>query len=146
MTEKSEIVEIYSIYVQTITANEQRRQTLAAFYLSLVAAGIALLASEKDIQYIAIAIPITIVSLVWFATIRYFRNLAKAKFIVIADLESNFEIKPFTKEWEYYKQEKGRLKIGLTHLELIIPIVIFYSSTAYVLYWMFQPIIIKFAC
>ena len=125
MGEKEEIVGIYCAYVQTITANEQRRQTLAAFYLSLVAAGIALIASEKDIQYIAIAIPISIVSLVWFSTVCYFRNLAKAKFKVIADLESNFEIKPFANEWIYYKAEKGWLIIGLTRLELVIPIVIF---------------------
>ncbi len=146
MSNKQENVNIYGIYVQTITANEQRRQTLAALYLSLVAAGIALLASEKITHYIAVAIPISIVSIVWFATIKYFRNLAKAKFKVIEELEKDFEIKPFGREWEYYKMEKGGLKIGLTHLELIIPIVIFTASSIYVLYRMFQPIILKLSC
>ncbi|TXL12628.1 hypothetical protein BMR04_15250 [Methylococcaceae bacterium HT3] len=74
MNDMQNIVEIYGVYVQTITANEQRRQALSAFYLSVVAAGIALLASEKEIEYLAIAVPISIVSLVWLSTIQYFRN------------------------------------------------------------------------
>ncbi len=146
MNDKQGNVQIYGIYVQTITANEQRRQTLAALYLSLIAAGIALLASDKVTQYIAIAIPVSIVSIVWFSTIRYFRNLAKAKFKVIAELESDFDIKPFEREWEYYKLERGGFKIGLTHLELIIPIVIFSISSAYIIYYLFGPIILKLSC
>lgn len=134
MNDMQNIVEIYGVYVQTITANEQRRQALSAFYLSLVAAGIALLASEKEIEYLAIAVPISIVSFVWFSTIQYFRNLAKAKFKVIAELEDCFEIKPFAHEWGYYKQEKGKYTIGLTHLELIIPSVLFVASSIFIVY------------
>lgn len=146
MSEKNNIVEIYGIYVQTITANEQRRQALAAFYLSLVAVGSALLASEKFTQYIAIAFPISIVSLVWFSSIRYFKNLAKAKFKVIDELEDTFEIKPFKHEWEYYKKEKSVLRLGLTQLELIIPAFIFIISSTYVAYWLFQSKITNFFC
>jgi len=134
MSDKQDLIQLYGIYVQTISANEQRRQTLSALYLSLVAAGIALLGSGKEIQYLAIAVPIAVISLVWFSTIRYFRNLAKAKFKVISEFEENFEIKPFFREWKYYKQEKGGLKIGLTHLELIIPITIFVVSISYIVY------------
>ena len=146
MSDRQEIVELYGIYVQTITANEQRRQALAAFYLSLVAAGIAMLASDKDIQYLTIAIPISIVSLVWFATISYFRNLAQAKFKVIGDLEAKFEIKPFTDEWRYYKDARGKWRIGLTHLELIVPATLFITSISYIGYTILAQVISKFAC
>ncbi len=146
MSDKSENLAVYGIYVQTITANEQRRQALAAFYLSLVAAGIALLASDEITQYVAIAIPISIVSIVWFSTIKYFRNLAKAKFKVIEELENDFVIKPFAKEWEFYKSGGSRFKISLTHIELIIPVMIFIVSTLYVLYSFYQFIKLWFEC
>ena len=146
MSDNPRNIDIYSVYVQTITANEQRRQALAAFYLSLVAAGIALFASEKITEYVAIVIPISIISMVWFSTIRYFRRLAKAKFKVISELESGFDIKPFAKEWEYYKSGQGRLKIGLTHIELIIPALIFVVSTSYVLYRVYSFIALNISC
>jgi len=146
MSDKSENLAVYGIYVQTITANEQRRQALAAFYLSLVAAGIALLASDKITQYVAIAIPISIVSIVWFSTIKYFRNLAKAKFKVIEELENDFFIKPFAKEWEFYKSAGSRFRISLTHIELIIPATIFVVSTSYVLYSLYQFIKLWISC
>jgi len=143
MSEGTGSADIYGIYVQTITANEQRRQALVAFYLSLVAAGIALLTSEKVTEYVAIAIPIALVSMIWFSTIRYFRSLAKAKFKVIADLENDFHIKPFTKEWEYYNSERGKFALGLTHIELIIPAIIFLTSSSYILYEFYQFLALK---
>ena len=107
MTDKEEALELYKTYVDTITANEQRRQQLAAFYLSLVAAGIALLGTIKGIDPLAVLGPMFVIAAVWYATIRYFRRLAQAKFKVIAELESHFTIRPFQLEHRYYKSKSN---------------------------------------
>lgn len=137
MADNSHIIGIYSAYIQTITANENRRQALSAFYLSIIAAGVALLASKSDVHYIVIAIPAAVVSLVWYFTLKYFRSLAKAKFKVIESLESQLEFKPFSTEWEHYNNDGDGLKFGLTQLEVIIPISIFTLNILYIFYWLF---------
>ncbi|MGB0689415.1 MAG: RipA family octameric membrane protein [Candidatus Puniceispirillum sp.] len=47
------------------------------------------------------------------ATIRYFRRLAKAKFMVIEELERTWSIQPFKLEWGYFKSENPEKKIQI---------------------------------
>ncbi len=80
---------------------------------------------------IFLSLPITFVSLIWFLTIRQFRELAKAKFQVIAELEKSFEIKPFELEWNYYKIRNLR-KFGLSQIEMLLPFTIFLCGFAHI--------------
>jgi hypothetical protein len=142
MTEKEQILELYKTFVETITANEQRRQALSAFYTSLIAAGgAASNSSAFDSELLALAI--LIVSLIWLVSVRYFRRLAWAKFAVIHEMESHFALRPFEREWQYFTtttDAKRRLvprrwsRWTLTHFDQVIPSLTAAASLCYLLY------------
>ena len=148
MMEKSEMLELYSVYAQTVTANEQRRQALSAFYTSLIAIGVVLLSSDNNYDRVWIISALFVVSVIWYFTIRYFRRLAKAKFEVIKLMESHFAVQPFGLEWKFFKGElpgnvetpkkKRRwVQISLTHFDMAIPLIMLVSCGAYLLYRLF---------
>ena len=127
-------LELYKTFVDTITATEQRRQQASGIYLSLLSAGAATLGIAKDLDPIFIVIPALTVSLIWLASIFYFRGLAEAKFKVINQLEAGWSLKPFDLEWEAFKkirEKKPILKVSLTHLEMVPPALIFLVSCVY---------------
>lgn len=138
MTEKEEILELYKTYVVTITANEQRRQQLSAFYLSLVAAGVAALGAIKNLDPLYIVGPAFVISLIWYMSIKYFRALAKAKFKVVAEMENRFPVQPFALEWKFYKDDnktedakERTVRPGLSHLDMAVPFVLLLASGGY---------------
>ncbi|MQY42605.1 hypothetical protein GG681_08110 [Epibacterium sp. SM1969] len=130
MTTQTDEVAIYQVYVQTITATEQRRQNAAAVYLAIVSALVALAGSDYKVDPVYLAVPITLVGLIWTLTIRYFRRLAKAKFAVIHEMEKGWAFKPFDREWENYKSLKA-WKVSLTHIETTVPALIFLGGIGY---------------
>lgn len=145
MTDKEEILELYKVFVGTITANEQRRLQLTAVFLTLMAAGVTALGTIKDIDPMYIVAPAFVVSLVWFSGIRHFRRLAKAKFKVIATMERHFSIRPFELEWNIFsssadggstkdENRKPRFRFGLARLEMFVPGALMFLSGLYVLY------------
>lgn len=144
MTEKSEIIELYSVFVGTVTASEQRRQTLSAFYTSLIAAGAAVLGSGSEFDSAWIVSAILIVSVIWFMTMRYFRRLASAKFKVIREMESHFSMQPFDMEWHHFKNKPSKdgesmiprrwSQWTLTHFDQVVPLLATVFSTAYLIY------------
>lgn len=147
MTDRAEILELYKVFVDTITANEQRRQTLSAFYTSLIAAGAALLGSGRHYDPVWIVSAVLVVSLIWFLTMRYFRRLAQAKFKVIGEMETHFELRPFELEWRHFKNKSSTdsetvkprkwSRWTLTHFDQVIPLLAAISSAGYLLYRVF---------
>lgn len=142
MTDKTELIELYKIVVNTITANEQRRQQGNAVYLSMVAAGMAAIGGIKNFDPVYLALPALPISLIWFASVRYFRQLARAKFRVIGEIEKNFSIRPFELEWQHFKSSTDgnlrlpkwlRLRFGLTHLEMCVPAFLAAASALYLM-------------
>ena len=127
--------ELYSVFVGTITAAEQRRQQISSIYYSILMAVAAFLGSNIEVDIVYIILPLSLISFIFFAKIRYFRNLASAKFEVIQSLENEWDIKPFDIEWQAFKKQK-KLRLGglLTHLEAAIPFIIAVSGIIYSIY------------
>lgn len=125
--------EIYSVYVGTITAAEQRRQQSSVLYLSMISAGVVFWGGVPTFDPIFVIGPITVISLIWFLTIAYFRALAEAKFAVIQHLEKEWPIQPFALEWNHFKKPKKAsfLTVALTKLEMLLPAVIFSAAFVY---------------
>lgn len=138
MTGEGDITALYTTYVATITANEQRRAQMSSIYLSAFAAvGAAFGALKLDFVYAAA--PILVVALIWFASIRYFRRLASAKFKVVAELEALLPYQPFAKEWAFYKgsadpDKEQKKYLGLAHLDMMVPAILALASAGYLIF------------
>lgn len=81
MSATNQEIAIYETFVLTITAAEKRRQQASSLYVFLISTGYTLIGTIEDMRTTYILIPIILISLIWWQTIIYFRNLAKAKFL-----------------------------------------------------------------
>ncbi len=151
MTERQETLELYKTFVETITANEHRRQSLSAVYTSLIASALALVASDAEFDLAWISLGVFVVALVWFLSVRYFRRLAAAKFEVVKKMEREFCIQPFALEWLYFKhkapKEKGDgpekrkwARVTLTHYDQAVPLLAMLFSGGYLLWLAYQGV------
>ena len=134
MTDLDRKLEIYKVFVTTITANENRRQQTSTVYLGMVAAVVTAAGVVRDIPLIYPALVILSISVIWFFTIRYFRRLAKAKFAVVSKIEEGLPIAAFEMEWQILSAGKNN-RIGLTHLEMFVPSLIAASCAVYIVFW-----------
>ena len=137
-------LELYQVYVTTITATEARRQQANTAYLSFTGVSVAIF-SAGHLSTFWFAVLLFLISLIWEATVRYFRRLSQAKFHVIGKLEKEWLLKPFGAEWEHFKthQSSGTDQIGigvryiplsLTYVELAVPVAMNRLCIAYLLW------------
>lgn len=125
----TERLELYRVVVDGITANEARRQQMMTVYVSLMVAGFAAMGSIETLDPLFVVIPALPLSVVWYASLRYFRALATAKFKVIAHLEKGFSVKPFEMEWK----SMCHPKVGLSVLEMTLPVVIMLACVVFLI-------------
>lgn len=126
----SERLELYRVMVDTVTANEARRQQMMTVYVSLVVGGFAAMGSIDDFDPLYFAIPALPLSLIWWSSLRYFRALATAKFSVIDHLEKGFSFQPFAMEWKNMRRQEPSLSV----LEMTLPATTAVASGVYLLF------------
>jgi hypothetical protein len=131
-----QLLQLHSTIVETACASETKRQSVSVASAGLISAGVAIFASDKDFTFAYLTVPLLIVSSIWFVTVRFYQQLANAKWKVIHELEEHFAYKPFKREWELYKRDKGLFTFGPSTLEQIIPALIFLGTAAYGVIWM----------
>jgi len=138
MAKEAEILEIYKIFVDTITANEQRRQKINSVFITLSATGIAAAGAIEDLDPIYVAVPGLLVGLIWFAQVRFLKRLATAKFQVIEQLEERLSYRPFAEEWKFFKGSDetpfSSFRFGLSGLEMIVPLVLLLGCSLYLIH------------
>ena len=124
--------------VDTVSANEQRRQQISSVFITLLAAGFGLAGAIQDFNMVYATAPAFVVSLVWFAQVRFLKRLAIAKFHVISQLEEEFSYQPFAEEWRFLKLDsatKGkRLRLNLSDLEMVVPFCVFLASAIHLVW------------
>ena len=84
------------------------------------------------------AIIILIIALTWFAAIKSFRRLAKAKFAVVKELEKDFHLPPFQREDIYFKASRSRFIWRTGVFEMVPPILAIFGSGGYLVYRLFR--------
>ena len=131
----NERIEIYKVVVDTIIANEGRRQRAATACLGMIAAITTAMAAIPELPLIAPMLAILVIALTWLATVWYFRRLAQAKFAVIAEIEESLVVPAFKHEWQHFKNGRTFFHLSLTYLEMVVPVLAAASSAAYILYW-----------
>lgn len=140
MDKHSQAVALHGKLVDTACASETKRQSVSVTSAALISAGAAWVASDKDFVFAYLILPLMIVSAIWFVTVRYYQQLAKAKWTVIHEIEEELAYQPFKREWQIYKECKGRFTFGPSALEQIVPALIFLASAACASIWLIRAI------
>ena len=132
--ERSKILlEQYKLYVESSAKVSDRRGAANTFLLTANTALVTVygLVAGRDIALGAVAgpwrwlIPLAglTLCLAWFAGLRAYRTLNKAKFAVIHEFERHLPARPFDLEWRHLSRGKFWLYTPLTHVEQLVPAV-----------------------
>jgi hypothetical protein len=122
VSEDARVLELYKLAVEMADRVSGRRTAANAFFLTLhggLAAAVGILGQatspENDDSLYLLLAPIAglALSAAWFLLLRSYRDLNKAKFTVITEMETDLPVQIFAKEWEQLKKDpvegwKGR--------------------------------------
>lgn len=140
MDKTEQLLTMHTILVETACASETKRQSVSVSSAALISAGAAWVASDENLVRSYLILPLMIVSSIWFVTVRYYQQLAKAKWEVIGEIEDSLTFQPFKREWQLYKTRKHPLTFGPSTLEQVIPGLILCASTVYGLGWLIAAV------
>lgn len=137
MAEDSRILELYKLAVEMADRVSARRTAANAFFLTLhggLAATVGILGqststSPRDEWLYLLLAPIAglALSAAWYLLLKSYRDLNRAKFAVITEMESELPAQIFEKEWRQLKKDpvkgwRGRYAEQGT-VERVVPIV-----------------------
>lgn len=107
-------LELYKLAVEMADRTSARRAGANTFFFTLHAAlasfvGVVSAARKPpphgDVPtfdafgLVVVALAGVVLSMTWWALLRYYRRLNRAKFVVINDMETGFPAQPYTREW-----------------------------------------------
>ena len=128
-------LEQYKLYVEMADRVSQRREQANRFYVSLVAAIVALLVVLARFDVADGAWPVVFLisglfgaalSVVWFVNIRSYRQLNSAKFAIINKMEEQLPTSGYADEWELLRPKDGPAKyFQLSRIEQFVPAIFF---------------------
>lgn len=118
----TEITDIYGAYVSALLHNEGKRQNANQIYLTISLAVITAYSTIEAFPKLYAVSMIGFVAVIWILTILFYRNLARAKFKVLLEMERQLAFDPFTKEWA--AMPSAHRRVGLTRLEVLAPFVL----------------------
>ncbi len=121
------VLEIYKMLVEMADRVSQRRQSANSFYLSVntaIIGGSAFLAQLPDtrISLTVVAIAGIAISLLWIRNIRSYKELNRAKFKVISDLEKRLPTAAYSDEWKLLDPDgDGERYTPFHKVEVMVP-------------------------
>ncbi len=135
---QSERLALYKLLVEQTNVNGATRRDSARFFLTFNTGAFTLLGLAVSNHWIdgvlkdtslfvrvalaAMALLMTLVSVLWLLLIRYYGRIATAKFEAILEVEKKFEIQPYRMESERLWTPKTRW-FSATTIESSIPII-----------------------
>lgn len=106
------VLEIYKMSVDMADRVSARRASANAYFVTIqgaLVAALGFLAGRKPAVDDRFLVAITIVGLItsctWFLLLRSYRDLNRAKFKVINDLERMLPVQPFADEWSELRRD-----------------------------------------
>ncbi|ULR50231.1 RipA family octameric membrane protein [Streptomyces deccanensis] len=132
--ESSDDLELYKLAVEMADRVSSRRGIANAFFLSVQSAMVTLIGfSRPQVEpspwWIALALALAGVALsaTWWMQLRSYRDLNRAKFVVINRLEERLPVQIFADEWQVLQRDRKRGWRGryaeLGTSERVVPIV-----------------------
>jgi hypothetical protein len=118
---------IFELYLATAEKVSDRRAQANSWMLSVNSAIVALygylqsdkMAAQRAVWFWVIPAAGAIVCLAWWALLKSYRELNRAKFAVLEELETDLPASPFGREREIYKEDGRR---SLSQVESLIPV------------------------
>lgn len=125
----SERFALYKLLIEQANVIAEARRDTNRFFLTFhtaTAAALAVAISRAIVVptplLIALALTLIVVSMLWWALLRYYGRLAGAKFEIIIEVEKGFDIQPFAlEESKVWKGKKP--DFGATAIEGFVPLV-----------------------
>ena len=125
-------LEQYKLYVEMADRVSQRREQSNRFYVTLLAAIASLLILAARLGVAEGVWPVVFLitgvfgvalSVVWHFNINSYRQLNRAKFDIIGELEKQLPSAPYADEWKLLRPQDGPAKyIQLTRVERFVPV------------------------
>lgn len=132
--DKSQIIEIYKIYLQMADKISDRRQSANSYFLTINTVIVGLIsyvsfgAIIKNFHsfYGLISIAGMLICYSWYRLIRSYKDLNSGKFKVVHEIEKLLPISPFDDEWEILGRGKDKTKyLPFTKIEMWVPWIFF---------------------
>lgn len=128
-TKDDQKLALFELYLATAEKVSDRRAQANSWMLSVNSAIVALYgylqadkmavsAAQKGVWLWAIPAAGMIVCVPWIALLTSYRKLNRAKFSVLAEMESDLPLPPFTRERQIYRRDRRR---SLSQVERWIP-------------------------
>lgn len=122
----SAYLDLYKLAVEMADRVSARRTQANAFFLTLQSALVALL-GNKSFDNRAIAVGGVVLGVAWWLLLRSYRELNKAKFGLIVQMEKRLPVQIFEDEWKSLKQDRvpvwRKRYAELGTIERVIPLV-----------------------
>jgi hypothetical protein len=140
------LLEQYKIFLTLIDKISDRRVSANTFFLT-VNTGLAAAIGVLRIDFKEVSIFLTLIGGIsvivlcysWYRIIRSYRDLNKAKFKVIHEIEKLLPLRPYDAEWiALGKGENKNLYLPFTHIEIIVPWIFIILYIALVFYGLYQ--------
>ncbi len=138
---KTDVLELYKIYLEMTDRISSRRQTANSFFLTINTAIVGVvsyvhLGSKSNSFYWFVGIAGVLLCFTWYRLIRSYKDMNSGKFKIIHEIEKLLPLAIYDAEWEALGRGKdAKIYLQFTKVELRVPIiflcihlfVIFYS-------------------
>lgn len=101
-------LELYKLAVEMADRVSARRATANSFFLTVNTALLAFVSAGPHNLLWLVTLGGIALSATWWTLIKSYRDLNKAKFDVILEMEKNLEVKIFGDEWKQLKEDRPR--------------------------------------
>ena len=128
----------YEICVNMADKISERRGNANKFYSALLLAflsAITAFITKNLYEYYPVLLILLVLQItlciIWIVSLNTYKNLNKAKFDVINEMENNLLVQAYTLEWKYFKKYQT---ITISRIEISIPIVFILASISIIIY------------
>ena len=108
--------ELYKLAVEMADRISARRGVANSFFLTVNTGVVAVLSARNVRWYLAVAG--IVFSVTWWALLRSYRELNRAKFDVILAMEERLPVRPFGDEWDQLRRQPARFGVRHGALQL----------------------------
>lgn len=119
-------MDLYKLAVEMADRISARRTTANGFFLT-VESGLVALLGNKAFDSEAVSVAGILLALTWWLLLRSYRDLNRAKFVVITEMEARLPVRVFAQEWEALKVDPvpvwRRRYAELGWVERVVPLV-----------------------